>query len=149
MSIRIHRLTSLPDDLAVLADLARAEGSLMVDRLMECFESGSNRFDSQGEALFGAEQAGILVGIGGLNVDPYFSDPTLGRVRHLYIHPRARRAGVGRQVIQAIGNLGRGHFSQLQLFTPGESAGRFYVALGFEVIRGRHKVSHSKVLGSL
>ena len=34
---------------------------------------------------------GRLVGVCGLNVDPYLDDPSVGRVRHLYVLVAARR----------------------------------------------------------
>ena len=88
-------------------------------------EDGARRYRftaGPGEALFGATRDGMLVGIAGLNVDPYFEEPGVGRVRHLYVHPAHRRGGVGRKLTAAIERAARGHFERLQLFTPTESA---------------------------
>jgi GNAT superfamily N-acetyltransferase len=131
-----------------LCDAARAEGFRMLHRLVTGFESGDNEFTHPGEGLFGATRDGMLVGIAGLNVDPYFEEPGVGRVRHLYVHPAHRRGGVGRKLTAAIERAARGHFERLQLFTPAESASRFYEALGFEPVSGIEKVSHAKALGS-
>ena len=120
----------------------------MLDRLVERFRAGTNRFDLAGEALFGVERSGALVGIGGLNIDPYFEDPTVGRVRHLYVHPDVRATGVGRKLMQAIETHAKGSFLRLQLFTPEKAAGEFYEALGFELLQGVHKVSHAKRFGT-
>jgi GNAT superfamily N-acetyltransferase len=148
MSTSVFRVSELPDGLTGLAEVAHAEGFSMLDRLIDNFRSGENRFDRSGEALFGAEQSGKLVGIGGLNVDPYFNDAGLGRVRHLYVHPAARKSGVGRMITEAIEAHAAGRFTKLQLFTPTEAAAKFYEVLGYAVVSGVEKVSHAKALGS-
>jgi GNAT superfamily N-acetyltransferase len=63
--------------------------------------SGTNRFNKRGEAIFAASAAGALIGVCGLNVDPYASDPRVGRVRHLYVLSGFRQLGVGRQLVEA------------------------------------------------
>ena len=148
MSASVTRLTALPAGVAALAEVAHAEGFFMLDKLVAKFRSGDNAFDRPGEALFGAEQSGELVGIGGLNIDPYFSDSQLGRVRHLYVHPAARKAGIGRLITEAIENHAVGRFARLQLFTPTEAASAFYEALGYVAVSEVEKVSHAKVLNS-
>jgi GNAT superfamily N-acetyltransferase len=118
----------------------------MLDRLIENFRSGANDFARAGEALFGAYCAQQLVGVGGLNIDPYFEHETLGRVRHLFVHPSARGAGIGRALVEAIEARARGCFQRLQLFTPDQLAACFYEALGHEAVDGVTKVSHWKWL---
>ena len=144
MTLQVQRFTQLPPDLPRLAQIAHEEGFFMLDKLIERFESGQNCFDKPGEALFAVEQDSELLGIGGLNIDPYFDDPALGRVRHLYVHPSARRQGVGRMITEAIENHAVGRFAQLQLFTPTEAASRFYESLGYLPAREEGRISHSK-----
>ncbi len=144
MGLRIIKVTELPKGMASLAAVAHAEGYGMLDRLMVDFNTGANRFDLPGEALFAAERSGELVGIGGLNVDPYFDDPSIGRVRHLYVHPGQRRAGVGRAIVQAVEACAADNFDVLQLFTTSQAASRFYESLGFGVVKGTDRVSHRK-----
>lgn len=71
-----------------------AEGFDHVRRLIAHWEDGSNRFERLGEKLFGAFHEDALIGVGGLNIDPYAGDPAIGRVRHLYVLPNHRRHGV-------------------------------------------------------
>ena len=134
MRIRVTRLTEMTEGVIVLAAVAHAEGFFMLDRLIADFRSGENAFDRPGEALFGAETPGNLLGIGGLNIDPYFRDVRLGRIRHLYVHTSARNAGVGRMITEAIEADAAGQFDKLQLFTPNEAASKFYEALGYLVV---------------
>jgi GNAT superfamily N-acetyltransferase len=72
-----------------------------------------------------------LVGLCGRNIDPYLSDPKIGRVRHLYVARDARRCGVGRLLVGAIIRGARGHFRLLTLRTDDPQAAAFYRALGF------------------
>lgn len=144
MSTTVFLIAELPIGLTQLADEARAEGFQMLARLIETFQSGENTFTRLGEALFGAERSGQLVGVGGLNIDPYFADVDVGRIRHLYVHPEARKCGVGRAIVAAIESRSIGRFHRLQLFTPTDTASRFYEALGYLPVSGVRKVSHAK-----
>ena len=69
-----------------------------------------NRFDRAGEALFGGRIDGQLVGICGLNVDPYAADDGIGRVRHLYVWSIHRRLGVGRALVTHVIQAAHGRF---------------------------------------
>ncbi len=78
-----------------LAEEAEAEGWQFVRRLAEEWYDGTNRFDRPGETLFGAWAAGTLVGVCGLNVDPYVGDPSVGRVRRLFVTSSVSRPRCG------------------------------------------------------
>ena len=134
----------LPSGLGQLAGIAAAEGFGMVDRLIEDHRDGSNTFSKRGESLWVSEQDARILAVGGINVDPYFDLPSLGRIRHLYVHPEFRRRGIGRQLIQVIEGSGSEYFETFQLFTAGVAASRFYEALGYAPINGQWKVSHAK-----
>ncbi len=149
MSFKISLLSELPPELTTLCDMARGEGFGMLDRLVTGFKTEANTFTRRGEALFGAAQDGKLVGIGGLNIDPYFDEPDVGRLRHLYVHPDYRCIGVGRRLNAEIERAAKGYFGKLQLFTSSKSASHFYEALGFKPVIGVKKVSHFKLLCSM
>src|SRR6185295_8902008 len=112
---------------------SEAAGSRIVRRLVDDWTAGANRFDRPGEALFGALMAGRLVGVCGLNVDPYAADPRGGRVRHLYVLTACRRHGVGRQLVARILEVAADRFDSLRLRTNNPSAARLYEAAGFAV----------------
>jgi GNAT superfamily N-acetyltransferase len=86
------------DGTASLAADGERAGSRIVRRLVEEWASGANRFDRPGEVLLGAWLDGQLVGVCGLNVDPYAAQERVGRVRHLYVLSALRRLGVGRRL---------------------------------------------------
>jgi GNAT superfamily N-acetyltransferase len=85
-----------------------------------------------------------VVAVGGLNIDPYYDSPSVGRIRHLYVHPDFRRRGVGARLMAIIEEHGGTFFGSLQLFTASTIAARFYEALDYLPVRGRWKVSHEK-----
>jgi GNAT superfamily N-acetyltransferase len=128
----IARVTELSRDrLAVLLAESEASGYRFLGRLIDEWERGVNRFCRPGEALFAAECGGQLLGVCGLNVDPYLDDPHIGRVRNVYVLAECRRRGIGRRLVERAIAAARGHFRRLRL--RGEEVGpaRLYESLGF------------------
>jgi GNAT superfamily N-acetyltransferase len=108
----IERLThSLLEGLAALLAESEQAGWRFLRRLTDEWAVGLNRFNGPGEAVFAAWTNGQLVGICGLNVDPYAGDSRVGRVRHLYIRAECRRRGLGRQLVQTVEYGARGPIS--------------------------------------
>jgi N-acetylglutamate synthase-like GNAT family acetyltransferase len=70
-----------------------------VERLIQEYCNGLNCFEKSGEVLLTASVQGAVVGIGGLNRDPYFSAPHVGRLRHLYVESVWRRCGIGHLLV--------------------------------------------------
>ena len=88
MNDAIHRWAEAGcPDISQLEELASDEGHSFVTRTRIEWESGANCFDLPGESLFVAIAEGLIVGICGMNKDPYLCDPLVGRLRHLYVHP--------------------------------------------------------------
>jgi GNAT superfamily N-acetyltransferase len=119
-----------------------AAGSGIVRRLVDEWTSGVNRFDGPGEALFGASVGGRLVGVCGLNVDPYAAHARTGRVRHLYVLSPFRGRGVGRALVTAVIEAARGRFDSLRLRTGNPVAARLYESLGFHASNGLPHATH-------
>jgi GNAT superfamily N-acetyltransferase len=141
--VRIERLLELPAaHLAPLIAESEQAGLRFVSRLAEEWESGRNRFDRPGEALFGALTDGCLVGVCGLNVDPYAGAPRIGRVRHLYVLIAHRRHGVGRELVGAVVAAARGRFATLRLSTANSEAARLYETMGFRRGAGDAQCTH-------
>jgi GNAT superfamily N-acetyltransferase len=132
MDLAIERLAHLTSgDVAELLSDSERLGSRIVRRLVEEWENGANRFDRPGETLFGARAAGLLLGVCGLNVDPYAGDERVGRVRHLYVLSTSRGMGVGQQLVRRVIQAAQGRFDELRLRTSNPAAARLYEALGF------------------
>ena len=139
----IEKLQELPLDRVrdLLAD-SEAAGSRIVRRLIDDWADRTNRFDRPGEALFGAWAGGRLVGVCGLNVDPYAGDDRVGRVRHLYVLTPSRRLGVGRQLMTEIIDSAGRRFDTLRLRTNNAEAARLYVAMGFRPSAESDRFTH-------
>lgn len=125
-------MTSMPDDIAALLEASLAEGHNLVKRLVDEWEDGSNCFNRPGEIALQARLGTKLVGVGGLNRDPYLDDPEVGRIRHVYVSPDARRQGVGRSLVSALVDEARPSFRRVRLRTRQCEASLLYLTLGFE-----------------
>ena len=146
MRMHVETLLAMTPDVLALAATASADGHGNVQRLVEEFVEGTNRFDRPGEILLAAYAGDILVGVGGLNVDPYAADTAVGRVRRLFIAPPYRKSGVARALMEQIEAVARSHFERIQLFTGTVEADRFYRAVGYRQVTDLGpKVSHEKV----
>ncbi len=129
--MQIVRLTdSLPADFPVLRAEARREGYNHIDRLALDWESGGERFDKPGEALFAIYDDGELAGIGGLTREP--SDPAgdVLRARRLYVSPRFRGRGLGEALVGAIVHEAFQTASRLNV-NAGRDAPEFWDRMGF------------------
>ncbi len=136
--IRIKEL-----DLDALKELrveSLREGYKFVERLCAEWVSGANRFSAPGEALFLAVSGGQMVGVCGLNRDPYTRDPDIGRVRRLYVARAHRRGGVGRALLEAVVDSARDRFKRLRVRT--DAGGKFFEALGFRRISSEAETTH-------
>lgn len=132
VAVLIERLSELPPDrLGPLVAESERAGVRFVRRLADEWTSGRNRFDRQGEGLFAAVVGGRMIGVCGLNVDPYVGAPTVGRVRHLYVLSAYRKVGVGERLVREVVAAARGPFGVLRLRTQNPAAARLYERLGF------------------
>jgi GNAT superfamily N-acetyltransferase len=132
VAVVIERLHELPPKSVELLVGEREQAGLgFVRRLVDEWASGQNRFDHPGEAFFAATLAGRLVGVCGLNIDPYTSAPRAGRLRHLYVLIEHRHLGVGRQLVGEIIRAARDGFESLRLRTSNPAAARLYEGMGF------------------
>jgi GNAT superfamily N-acetyltransferase len=140
----IERVRELPVA-ALTALIAEGErsGSRFVGRLIAEWAGGINRFDRPGEALFAARVDGQVVGVCGLNVDPYTADGRVGRVRHLYVMEASRRHGIGRRLVAEVVAGARGPFDPQRGRTANPEAARVYEALGFVPSAGEADCTHA------
>ncbi|GMK37078.1 acetyltransferase [Paenibacillus sp. CCS19] len=116
-----------------LVEESSSEGFRHIKRLVADYEAGTNTFDGDGEALFIAIKEGDIVGVCGLNQDPYAGIKAVGRVRRLYVLPSARRFGIGRLLMDSVIAEARIHYQMLVLKTDNPNADLFYQSIGFSV----------------
>ena len=94
-SLLIAAITPDEPGFSALRAESLAQNLNMLRRLAENWQNGENRFNAPGEKLLGAFAHGQLVGVCGLNIDPFSQQPRAGRIRHLYIADRHHRQGIG------------------------------------------------------
>jgi GNAT superfamily N-acetyltransferase len=132
MSEEIRPILSLAqDELLPLLTSSLDEGYKLIQTLRDEYVSGKARFDSDGAVLYGVYADETLVAIGGVHRDPYLDRPDIGRIRHVYVMPEVRRAGVGRRLMAALIDHSRAKFKFLTLRTPTAHGDAFYASLGF------------------
>ena len=132
-----------PDDPGFIAlrSESLAQHFNMLRRLAENWQSGKNRFSAPGEKLLGAFVAGQLVGVCGLNIDPFSPQLRAGRIRHLYISDAFRRQNIGQQLLVAVITHSGTWFDFLNTHAP-PSAWPFYESLGFRPVYDEPRITH-------
>ena len=88
-----------------------------------------------------------MLGIGGLNVDPYAGAAGTGRLRRLYVMPEARRQRIGLRLVMALLERAWPVFERVRLSTDTAAAARFYERLGFAPVTAPD-ATHILVLGA-
>jgi GNAT superfamily N-acetyltransferase len=140
--------TALDQGMQLARTEAMDEGFLFVDRLVREWTSGSNRFDLPGERLLGAFAGETVIGVCGLNRDPYVNQDGIGRLRHLYVRACARRRGVASALVQQL-LCEAGHaFRIVRLRTATRDAAELYLRNGFVPVQDE-TASHVKALRPL
>jgi GNAT superfamily N-acetyltransferase len=118
-----------------------ADGYGFVQRTIEEWRSGKNRFSKNVEKLWGIIIDDELIGLGGLNQDPFFDESTVGRVRHVYVSRKYRGLGFSKVLMATIIDEAKGQFKTLRLSTNNPIAASLYESIGFKKIDG-YKVTH-------
>jgi ribosomal protein S18 acetylase RimI-like enzyme len=117
-----------------LASDARSEGHNLMERLDREWAAGSNRFEQPGECLLGLFEGATLIAVGGVSRDPYAGDPSIGRIRHIYVRPKWRRAGRATQLMRNLIPRAQLAFVRVRLRTRNPAARRLYERLGFQPV---------------
>lgn len=145
MPLRIASIESY--DWTQILRESKAEGHNLVNRLLTDFRSGTNRFDALGEKLLVCLIGNSVVASAGLNREPDKSFARAGRIRRLYVVPKYRGQGYGRNLVEEIVALAQPHFNLLTVNVGKLDAYGFYEHLGFTRIE-KTNVTHKKVLNT-
>lgn len=132
MTTQVVRIAAdLPDGFADLAGAARAEGYAFLDRLHARWKDGAYDGDRDASvfAVFGEDRP---VAIGAQTYDEYDPSPDHRRLRHFYVHPDARRNGVGRALAGALIQEAFQRAPLLHLRATHALSTAFWDAMGFE-----------------
>lgn len=131
-NIAVERVLDRPDVvLAGLVEESTAQGYNSLRRLVAEWLSGVQRFDRHGEGLFVALREGRVAGVCGLEVDRAGADPSVGRLRDMYVSTVHRRSGVGRALAARALSEARESFAHLMLQADTPGARTFFTSLGF------------------
>lgn len=120
------------------------EGFKFISRLKNDWLNKTNRFDKANENLYEISLNNVIIGIGGINKNPYNENGNVGRLRHFYLLPNYRRKGIGRKFIQFILKESRMKYDKISLRTDTEVASKFYESLGFKKINSKYS-SHEYI----
>ncbi|MGG0262477.1 GNAT family N-acetyltransferase [Bacillus mycoides] len=104
-----------------LVQESKEEGFNFLIKLINEYESKRNTFSKTGECLYGIFRGDTLIGIGGLNQDPYTKDNKIGRLRRFYIAKDYRRKLSDAKI----------YFTIVVLHTDTEQGDKFYTSSGF------------------
>ncbi len=129
-----------------LVQESKEEGFNFLKKLINEYENKLNTFNKTGECLYGIFQGEKLIGIGGLNEDPYTENNKIGRLRRFYISKDYRRIGLGKSLLNKLLSHAEKNFKVVVLHTDTKQGDAFYSANGFvkgQVYKGS---SHYKVL---
>lgn len=142
MSAAVEEIATI-EQIAPLVSDADSDGHPFVARMVQEWHEGTNRFALPGEHLYGVRRETAIVAVGGLNVDPYVTDQTVGRVRHLYVARSHRREGCGSILLERIIDDARRAFDLLRLRTLNPDAAAFYLARGFSEVADDEFCTHA------
>ncbi|MEM8718049.1 MAG: GNAT family N-acetyltransferase [Cyanobacteria bacterium P01_G01_bin.39] len=98
-----------------LVEESLSQGFQFVSRLVREYNAGLNCFNKSGEMLLKASARGRIIGICGLNLDPYLKDSKIGRLRHLYVESAWRKQGVGLLLVTQLIHEAKQHYELLTL----------------------------------
>ncbi len=114
-----------------LVEESKEEGFNFLLKLINEYESEKNTFSKTGECLYGIFQEDKLIGIGGLNQNPYTKDNKIGRLRRFYILKDYRRIGLGKLLLKQLLRHAEKYFHVVVLHTDTKQGDEFYCANGF------------------
>ncbi|MGR5876884.1 GNAT family N-acetyltransferase [Bacillus pacificus] len=129
-----------------LVQESKEEGFNFLIKLISEYENKINTFNKTGECLYGIFQGEKLIGIGGLNEDPYTENNKISRLRRFYILKNYRRIGLGKLLLNQLLSYAERILKVVVLHTDTKQGDAFYTANGFvkgELFKGS---SHYKVL---
>lgn len=129
-----------------LVQESKEEGFKFLKKLINEYENELNTFNKSGECLYGIFQGEKLIGIGGLNADPYTENNKIGRLRRFYIAKDYRRIGLGKLLLNKLLSHAEKYFKVVVLHTDTKQGDVFYTANGFVKREVYKRSNHYKVL---
>ena len=113
-----------------LVQESKDEGFYFLIKLISEYENKINTFNKTGECLYGIFQGEKLIGIGGLNEDPYTINNKIGRIRRFYI-AKIPKERIREVIISENYKRCEKHFNIVVLNTDTVQGDKFYTSSGF------------------
>lgn len=130
-------------DLSEILAESKAQGYGMIERLIREWQESVTNFSGENEVYFGYENRGRLLGVCGINEEPYLKVSKYGRLRHLYVLKDFRNKGIGKALVEKTIEFAKNHFDLITLLAPKDgSADAFYKRIGFVKSSRFERVSH-------
>ncbi|WP_336933021.1 GNAT family N-acetyltransferase [Acinetobacter bereziniae] len=154
MNILIQQVDQLPAQIQDLAAVAEKEGFQFIQRLIDEYQQGKNKFNRQGEFLLVAFDGDKLIACGGLNIQMSEDSETnqkpetqykIGRVRRFYVLPEYRKSGIGKRLLQDLEKKAKSHFSALCLNSEKDAA-PFYQKQNYVFVENHPNYNYFKYL---
>jgi ribosomal protein S18 acetylase RimI-like enzyme len=150
MTLLIQKIQELPlNYLVEMITESKNSGFRAISRMVDEWICGTNRFDGLGEALFIAQENNYIIGICGLNRDPYANSSKTGRVRRLYVMHDYRQRKIGSALVKEV--IAEAYYGAkyewLHVRTDNSVAAQFYCSLGFAACPGYEHFTHRFNLG--
>lgn len=121
----------LPESFAALEATAHGEGYDFLARLARNWRDSAYLGDADA-SVFGVFGLGDLVAIGAQTADWYDPSPEHRRLRHFYVHPDARRSGIGTTLAGTLIQEAFQLAPRLHLRATHDVSRAFWDSLGFE-----------------
>jgi multimeric flavodoxin WrbA/GNAT superfamily N-acetyltransferase len=142
----IERVTNIEEiDIEELLSESESFGYQYLTKMINQWRTGENRFSKPNELLIVYKNAEKVIGIGGINEEPYLKKRDFGRLRDVYVLSQYRRSNIGTQIVEHLIEFGRKHFKTITLRVPENiEASPFYESLGFLKTGEIETVTHVK-----
>lgn len=121
---------ALPESFAALKACAKVDGYDFLNRLEKNWNGAY--LGDEDASVFGVFGMGDLVAIGAQTADEYDPSPDHRRLRHFYVHPDARRTGIGRTLAGTLIQEAFQLAPYLHLRATHDLSRAFWDAMGFE-----------------
>jgi ribosomal protein S18 acetylase RimI-like enzyme len=141
LDIREFTERDLPTQIEPLIQDSLQDGFHGLERFYHEWITGRDRFEKSGEKICVAVYNGQIIGICGINIDPYANDSRIGRLRRVYVHREFRRQGIAERLIEILRKHGADYFQTIRLYTENVAAAKLYEKMGFQKTTGE-RVSH-------